>query len=134
MPTSTFPLWWTRDNIVALLNAARDGASYQELDQIIRDSLGGNWRGKLRNWVMAWKDRPTDQPQARLAAMVHAYDPPASREKKAMQMVEEAIAIHRSACECGSTKDHPDDLTCRACAVLEGADPGRDRAGQLTRR
>ena len=123
MPTSTFPLWWNRETIVALLNAARNGASYQELDETIRASLNETWRGKLRAWVMSWKDRPTDRPQARLAAAIHDYSPPSSRESTAMRMVDEALAFHWALCECGNNKDHPDDPVCRACAVLEGADP-----------
>ena len=95
MPTSTFPMWWNKDTIVALLNAARGGASYQELDEIIRKSFGGNWGGKFRAWVMAWKDRPSDRPQARLAAAIAAYDPPASRESAAMDE------------GCGERPDHP---------------------------
>ena len=125
MPTSTFPLWWSLDNIVQLLNAARDGASYQELDGIIADNLGGAWRGRMRAWVMAWKDRPTDRPQARLAAFIVSYNPPPSREAAALRLVENALAIHRQLCECGEAKDHADDLTCRPCSVLQASEGSR---------
>ena len=124
MPTSTFPMWWSRDTIVELLNAARDGASYQELDVIAQKASGSSRPPKLREWVRSWKDRPQDRPQARLAAAIAAYGPPSSQESAAMRLVERALAIHRAICECGGTKDDPDDACCRACAVLEASEPG----------
>ena len=119
MPTSTFPLWWDRDTIVRLLNDARDGASYQELDVVAQERSGSSRAPKLSQWVRAWKDRPSDRPQARLAQAIAAYDPPGSRESAAMHMVESALKMHRTICECGQEKDEPDDECCRACAVLE---------------
>ena len=119
MATSTFPLWWDEKTIVQLLNAARDGCSFQDLDEIVRIHTGSSRLGKLSSWVRAWKDRPQDRPQARLAAAIAAYDPPSSRESVAMTMVESALALHRASCECGILKDDPDDPCCRACALLE---------------
>ena len=123
MPTSTFPMWWSRDTIVKLLNAARDGESYQELDAIAQKASGSSRPPKLGEWVRGWKDRPTDRPQARLAEALANYDPPSSQETAAMRVVEAALRIHREVCECGGTKDDPGDETCRACAVLEAAEP-----------
>ena len=120
MPTSTFPAWWNRDTIVELLNAARDGASYQDLDEIAQGRSGRARTGGLRAWVKMWQDRPSDRPQARLAAAIAVYDPPSSREGLAMRMVESALAQHRAMCECGNTKNHPDDPTCAACVLFEG--------------
>ena len=125
MPTSTFPMWWSRDTIVEILNAARDGASYQDLDGIAQKASCSHRPPKLRDWVRGWKDRPSDRPQARLAAAIAAYDPPSSQESAAMRVVEAALALHRALCECGNPKDAPDDLCCRACAVLEGPESGR---------
>ena len=67
-----------------------------------------------------WKGRASDRPQARLAAAIAAYDPPGSQENLAMRVVESALALHRAMCECGNTKNHPDDPTCAACVVFEG--------------
>lgn len=121
MPTSTFPLWWHKDIIVAILNAARDGRSYQELNSLIMEMSGRNRPPRLRAWVMQWKHRPSDRPQARLAQVIAAYDPPTSAENAALLEVEAALTVHRSLCECGNTKDHPEDLSCRPCAALEAA-------------
>ena len=121
MPTSTFPMWWDGDTIVALLNAARGGASYADLDAIAMERSGSQRSPKLRAWVNEWKDRPSYRPQARLAQAIAAYDPPSSRESAAMKLVEWALATHRAVCECGNGKDDPGDLVCRACALLEGA-------------
>ena len=120
MPTSTFPMWWHRDTIVELLNAARNGASYQDLDGIAQKRSGNNRPPKLRAWVSSWKDRPSDRPQARLAAAIAGYDPPSSTESVAMRVVESALALHLAMCECGNPKDDPGDPGCRACVVLEG--------------
>ena len=125
MPTSTFPLWWKMETIFQLLNAAREGASYQELDEITRNGTAGP--GKFRAWVRFWRNRPQDRPQARLAAFIHSYDPPSSRESAAMLLVERAIAMHRELCECGIRKDDPDDPSCRSCALLEFAHNVGDR-------
>ena len=122
MPTSTFPRWWSEETILELLNAAREGSPYQDLDEIVRQRTGSSRLGKLRAWVMAWKDQPQDRPQARLASAIAAYDPPSSRESSAMNMVESALALHRASCECGSRKDDPDDPMCRNCSLLEYAD------------
>ena len=118
MPTSTFPLWWSHETIVAVLNAARDGASYQEMDAMLQERSGSTRAPKLRAWVMAWKERPSDRPQARLAAAVASYDPPGSRESTAMRMVESALALHRATCECGAPKDDPGDQCCVACVTI----------------
>ena len=123
MPTSTFPMWWSCDTIVALLNAARDGASYKELDGIAQAASGSSRPPKLREWIRDWKDRPTDRPQARLAAALADYEPPSSQESAAMRVVEAALAEHRTTCDCGQAKDDPDDECCRACAVLEASEP-----------
>ena len=122
MPTSTFPLWWDHDTIVQILNAARDGASYQDLDAIAQERTGSNRAPKLSVWVRGWKDRPTDRPQARLAATIASYSPPASRETTQMKVVESALLIHRALCECGERKDDPGDQCCRGCLLLETAE------------
>ena len=117
MPTSTFPLWWNHETIVELLNAARDGASYQEMDGIAKKRSGSPRSGGLRSWVMQWKDRPSDRPQARLAAAIASYDPPGTREALAMLLVEKALALHHATCDCGALKDDPGDQCCVACVM-----------------
>ena len=120
MPTSTFPLWWSHETIIELLNAAREGASYQDMDAIAKEGSGrpGSVRtGGLRSWVRMWKDRPSDRPQARLAAAIASYDPPSTRESLAMRVVERALALHHATCDCGKLKDDPADECCVACVM-----------------
>ena len=121
MPTSTFPRWWNQDTILQLLNAARDGASYRDLDGITNQGSGRVRSGQLRAWVRYWQGHSSDRPQARLAAAIAAYGPPSSRESAAMRVVESALALHRVMCECGQTKDDPGDAVLRCLRGARGA-------------
>ena len=126
MPTSTFPLWWkTEETMLAVLDAARGGASYQELDALIGQHTGSRRAGNLRAWVNSWRERPSDRPQARIAKLIASYGPPATTEKSKMMLVDRVLSKHLSQCECGAVKDHPDDVSCRECLTMELASPAR---------
>ena len=119
MPTSTFPAWWKEHVLLEISDAARGGASYHELAEVAMRGAGSNSPPKVRAWVKYWKDQPSDRPQARFAQLIDSYDPPMSNESSAMSMVRRVIKQHLSTCECGRTKDDPDNASCRECALID---------------
>ena len=105
--------------MLEISDAARNGASYDDLAEIARVGSGSNTKPKLRAWVKHWKDQPSDRPQAQFARLIDSYDPPVSKETLALRMVERVIKHHLSTCECGRIKNDPNDVSCKECSLLD---------------
>ena len=102
-----------------MLRLAASGASYKDIDNHVQDRMNSTSSPNIGKWVKRWVNQSPDRPQTLFARALDAYSPASSPEKTSMDMVRRLLAQHRSQCECGRKKEHPDDPVCLECARME---------------